>query len=111
MKTLFILVFTSILFTSSCRTQKYDSGYKEEMEYYKNHPIVEKERIPCINKMFCDRAMEIAVENYHKKNVFLVEVFKTGFQYRLCLDPNSTFSIDSTSEFVIDTLQYHCPID
>ena len=98
------------LFTS-CRTQKYDSGYKEEMEYFKLHPIVEKERIPCINRMYCNRAMEIAVDNYRKTNVFLVEVIETGFQYKLCLETNSNFSIDTKTVFVVDTLQYHCPID
>jgi hypothetical protein len=110
MKTTHILIFTSILFTS-CRTQKYDSGYQEELEQQKTHPIVEKKETPCINKMYCDRAMEIAIENYYKTNVFLVQVIETGFQYRLCLDPNSNFSIDTTSEFILDTLQYHCPID
>ena len=50
--------------------KKNDSGYKEEMEYYKNHPIVEKERIPCINRIYCNRAMEIAVDDYRKKKSF-----------------------------------------
>jgi hypothetical protein len=110
MKTLMNILLVLTLFTS-CRTQKYDSGYKEEIEYYKLHPIVEKERIPCINRIYCNRAMEIAVDDYRKTNVFLVEVIKTGFQYNLCLDPNSNFTIDTKTVFVVDTLQYHCPID
>lgn len=110
MKTLMNILLVLTLFTS-CRTQKYDSGYKEEMEYYKNNPIVEKERIPCINRIYCNRAMEIAVDDYRKKNVFLVEVIKTGFQYKLCLETNSNFPIDTKTVFIVDTLQYHCPID
>ena len=92
--------------------KKNDSGYKEEMEYYKNHPIVEKERIPCINRIYCNRAMEIAVDDYRKKkNLSLVELIERGFQYKLCLETNSVFSIDSTTEFIVDRLQYHCPLD
>jgi|LakMenEpi03Aug12_release.lakeMendotaPanAssembly.Ray.scaffolds.fasta_scaffold2298605_1 hypothetical protein len=109
MKTLINILLVLTLFTS-CRTQKYDSGYKEEMEYYKNHPIVEKERIPCINRVYCNKALERTMDDYRKKNLFLVEVIETGFQYKLCLETNSVFSIDTTTEFIVDTLQYHCPI-
>ena len=46
-----------------------------------------------------------------KKNLSLVELIERGFQYKLCLETNSVFSIDSTTEFIVDRLQYHCPLD
>ena len=98
------------LFTS-CRTHKYDDGYKEEMEYYKLHPMVEKERIPCINRMYCRAALSKNDENYYLKNVFLIGKLNSSFKYYLCLEQNSTYKIDTTNEFVIDTLQFHCPVD
>lgn len=103
-----LLVLT--LFTS-CRAQKYDSGYKEEMEYYKMHPMVEKLRVPCVNRMYCRSALAKNDENYYNKNVFLIGDIKSSFKYYLCLEQNSTYKIDTTNEFVIDTLQYHCTVD
>jgi hypothetical protein len=81
------------------------------MEYYKNHPIVEKEKTPCINKMFCDKSLYKNDDRYFEKNVFLIGDLNSDFKYYLCLEQNSTYKIDTTTEFVADTLQYHCPIN
>ena len=91
--------------------KKNDSGYKEEMEYYKMHPIVEKVRVPCVNRMYCRPALAKNDENYYNKNVFLIGDLNSSFKYYLCLEQNSTYKIDIETEFVIDTLQYHCPVD
>ena len=107
MKNIFILI---IIFTS-CRVEKYNDGYKEEMEYYKLHPIEKKEKTPCINKIYCNKSLSTDDDKYFEKNVFLIGKFKSDFKYYLCLKQNSTYKIDTTKEFVIDTLQYHCPVD
>jgi hypothetical protein len=107
------LINTLIILTvlTSCRIQKYNDGYKEEMEYYKLHPIVEKEKTPCINKMYCDKSLFKNDDRYFEKNVFLIGDLNSDFKYYLCLEQNSTYEIDTNTEFVIDTLQYHCPIN
>lgn len=110
MKTLINILIASTLLIS-CRTQKYDDGYKEEMEYYKMHPMVEKVRVPCVNRMYCRPALAKNDENYYLKNVFLIGCLNSSFKYYLCLEQNSTYKIDTTTEFVIDTLQFHCPVD
>jgi hypothetical protein len=110
MKTIINILFVSTLLIS-CRAQKYDDGYKEEMEYYKMHPIVDKVRIPCVNKIYCRPALAKNDENYYDKNVFLIGDLNSSFKYYLCLEQNSTYKIDITTEFVIDTLQYRCPVD
>ena len=110
MKTLITaLILLTVL--TSCRVQKYNDGYKEEMEYYKLHPIVEKEKTPCINKMYCNKSLSRNDDKYFEKNVFLIGDLNSDFKYYLCLEQNSTYKIDTTTEFVADTLQYHCPIN
>jgi len=105
--TLSLLIIFSVL--TSCRVQKYDDGYKEEMEYYKLHPIVKTNAKPCINKIFCNKTFAMDDERYYQKNVFLIGSYKSDFTYYLTLEQNSKYKIDTTQSFVVDTLQYHCP--
>ena len=66
MKTLINALILLTLLTS-CRVQKYNDGYKEEMEYYKLHPILEKEKTPCINKIYCKKSLYKNDDKYFDK--------------------------------------------
>ena len=61
--------------------------------------------------MFCDKSLYKNDDKYFEKNVFLIGDLNSDFKYYLCLEQNSTYKIDTTTEFVADTLQYHCPIN
>lgn len=108
----YIVLFLALCLLLSCRTQKYTEMSLEEMESEKTFPVlVQNDEIPCINKMYCDKTYERTIENYYQKNLFVVQEIKSGFRYKLCLEQNSNYKIDTTFEFIVDTLQYHCPIN